>query len=1069
VRRAVDALGVRARGVRARGLRALGLRARGVRARGVRALGVRLLALRVLGLRVLALRVLALRVLGVAVALAAVLSAPAAASTTEPIFGAPSLIDARAPFPETLLSEISCGSPTRCVVAGSKVTLYTTDAGTSAPPTWSQPQVITQAGLSSVSCPTSTLCVTADTDGTVQRSTDGGVTWSSPIVVYGAPLKRVSCADAAVCVASASNGMLFRSTDGGQTWSGPENINVISPFDALSCISGGTCVGLPAGSNIVRVTHDVSGAGTPTWTSTHLPSGLGYLADVSCTGNGVCVVVDSLGTAFISNDVRAPSPTWSPVLIDGTGDLKMGFVSLYAVACAQRADQPGADVCVAADSLGSTTISTNVGAVTPSTWSVIPTFDTGLIQPSDGNPVSPLTALACVGSGWCVAANFIADVAYTSVPIDNPAATVWSTPPVGFMGHDQMSAVSCAPNGVLCGAIDTTGHAVTSVDGGTSWSAATIVAPIGSAFNAISCVSAGTCVASFGDSLLVSVPTAAGATWKTVAADRTGVVIQGVSCTADDLCVAVDNVGGSLISTDRGATWGFVATGDPATLTSVSCPVSTSCVAVDDRGRVVISSNAASDAPTWSAPVAIDGPGGGGDAITLTSVSCTSHAVCVAVDRFGRALISTDAGAHWSAPAAVVPGSGLALRNVSCAGSGLCVAIDSAGSALFSTTPAAADPGWRLATTNTAVLEAISCVGTGLCVGVDAVGNAVVGRSHVALVGLSGVSGTFADTLLGTSSAPQTLTVTNTGDAPLNVAGATLAGDDGGQFALAHDACAGAQLAPGATCSVDVAFAPASSASFDAAQLRVATDAASSPDAIALHGTGVLGPVASLSGGPTAFGTTKVGTVAGPATVVVTNAGQSPMHVSSPTLTGGDAAQFRLVGDSCAGAAVAPGAACAVAVTYAPTAPGTHSDARLVIATDAQAAPLTVSLSGTAIAAAVAPATAAFVSVKAGAKGAITVKLKLPAAGRFSLSTSTSIPAKASKGKRKKTTKITFSSAIRALVKGPTMATVKLTPTRSAAAALAQRKKLRVTLTLAYQATGGPRHTTTSAVTARQR
>jgi hypothetical protein len=54
------------------------------------------------------------------------------------------------------------------------------------------------------------------------------------------------------------------------------------------------------------------------------------------------------------------------------------------------------------------------------------------------------------------------------------------------------------------------------------------------------------------------------------------------------------------------------------------------------QGSAVISTNPAAATPTWSTPTKIDEGGG------LTSVSCASTALCVAVDSCGNALISAN-------------------------------------------------------------------------------------------------------------------------------------------------------------------------------------------------------------------------------------------------------------------------------------------------------------------------------------------------------------------------------------------------------------------------------------------
>ena len=107
----------------------------------------------------------------------------------------------------------------------------------------------------------------------------------------------------------------------------------------------------------------------------------------------------------------------------------------------------------------------------------------------------------------------------------------------------------------------------------------------------------------------------------------------------------------------------------------------------------------------------------------------------------------------------------------------------------------------------------------------------------------------FGSVTRGQESAPQSVTITNTGAAPTTVEGLALAGgspgafdlDDGG-LALGAGTCAGASLAPGASCSANVAFRPTSTGPISAS-LLVFTEGAATPASIALGGTGA--PAAS--------------------------------------------------------------------------------------------------------------------------------------------------------------------------------------------------------------------------------
>jgi FG-GAP-like repeat/Abnormal spindle-like microcephaly-assoc'd, ASPM-SPD-2-Hydin/FG-GAP repeat len=99
-------------------------------------------------------------------------------------------------------------------------------------------------------------------------------------------------------------------------------------------------------------------------------------------------------------------------------------------------------------------------------------------------------------------------------------------------------------------------------------------------------------------------------------------------------------------------------------------------------------------------------------------------------------------------------------------------------------------------------------------------------------VGLSVASLSFASQLVGTSSAAQTVTLTNTGDGPLTISSITASGD----FGSTPGKCAGT-VAAGASCEITVVFKPQAGGS-RTGNLSITDDAAGSPQTLALSGTG---------------------------------------------------------------------------------------------------------------------------------------------------------------------------------------------------------------------------------------
>jgi hypothetical protein len=144
---------------------------------------------------------------------------------------------------------------------------------------------------------------------------------------------------------------------------------------------------------------------------------------------------------------------------------------------------------------------------------------------------------------------------------------------------------------------------------------------------------------------------------------------------------------------------------------------------------------------------------------------------------------------------------------------------------------------------------------------------------------LSPSSVTFADQDIKTTSDPKTITVTDSGDAPLTISAADITGADAGDFAIAGggDTCTGTTIDPGATCTVDVTFSPNTSGAKQAA-LRIADNAKDSPQTAALSGTATT-PVAPApitapaDAGTSSTPTTDPGTAMGAATSGATPTG----------------------------------------------------------------------------------------------------------------------------------------------------------------------------------------------------
>jgi RHS repeat-associated protein len=213
--------------------------------------------------------------------------------------------------------------------------------------------------------------------------------------------------------------------------------------------------------------------------------------------------------------------------------------------------------------------------------------------------------------------------------------------------------------------------------------------------------------------------------------------------------------------------------------------------------------------------------------------------------------------------------------------------------------------------------------------------------ANVPLASLSPSGLTFT-AVSGTSSAAQTVQLTNTGTAALTITGVTLAGTGAGSFA--DTSACGTSLPAGFSCNISVTFTPSLVAGFSAT-LSVADNAAGTPQSITLTGTGtaVPAPVVSLAPSSLTF-TSASGTTSAAQTVTLSNTGNAALSITAITLGGSGATSFAQT-NTC-GASLAAGSSCPISVVFTPGSVGSFS-ATLSIADNASGAPQTVGLTGT--------------------------------------------------------------------------------------------------------------------------
>jgi hypothetical protein len=293
-------------------------------------------------------------------------------------------------------------------------------------------------------------------------------------------------------------------------------------------------------------------------------------------------------------------------------------------------------------------------------------------------------------------------------------------------------------------------------------------------------------------------------------------------------------------------------------------------------------------------------------------VSCEQHAVCATITQLsptGSALVySTYLGGRTTG--SVVDGFGQAIA-VSTSGDVYVTGFTDSSS--FPTTPGAFQ---------------MAC---GACKG-NAFNAFMASFAPGVLISPLGLN--FNSHQVGSPSAAQIATLTNTSGVTLNISSIGVSGTNSGDFAMSTRC--GNSLAPGASCEISVIFTPTAAGS-RTAEISVSDDVVNSPQTVSLSGDGVW-PMVKLSPTSLTFPTQVIFTTQ-IQTLTLTNSGIGNVQVTDIAVTG----QFSRK-TTCPGNLVA-GASCTISVTFMPTINGILTGS-LTITDSAHDSPQVVSLSG---------------------------------------------------------------------------------------------------------------------------
>lgn len=493
---------------------------------------------------------------------------------------------------------------------------------------------------------------------------------------------------------------------------------VTSTLLGVSCSRPKACaaVGASAGN---------SGASTPlamgwnggAWTLQTAPAPDGSqgsgLSAVACTAAAACTAAgsyDTISGSSVSLAERRTGRRWRIQFVPSPAGAT--FSELLAVSCVS------AKACTAGGAYAppgsNKPLVTLAEAWKGSSWRVQATPNPARTA-GDG-----FAGLSCVTSGACAAvgsygtATTLADLALAEARNGNRWKMQASASPAGA-NPSQLSSDSCvtARDCVAVGGYAknaTTGNTLAETWNGSRWRIEATPNPAGqvfSAFNAISCATARSCVA-VGEEFAKGAlnPAAMAETWNgakwTVRnvpqpANNGGVALTGVSCTAPNACTAVGAYFTrsvkqvALAERWNGSAWTMqklpVAT-KQTLFEAVSCTSASACIAVGntDGGSGNVQPLAeAWDGSSWAAqslPMPKGDPGG-----ILSAVSCSAAMDCTATGAgfaaSGQPLAERWNGTSWAAQTTVPPPgfqasvTAIALIGVSCSSAGACTAVGS--------------------------------------------------------------------------------------------------------------------------------------------------------------------------------------------------------------------------------------------------------------------------------------------------------------------------------------------------------------------------------------------------------
>jgi Zn-dependent metalloprotease len=281
--------------------------------------------------------------------------------------------------------------------------------------------------VGAVACvPSSTTCVTGDSKGNAQYSTNvsssGASTWNSWTGPGVSPIYDVACPSSTLCLVAAGTvegggGSVYRTSSLGGSWL--SSFKPANGVGALSCPTTSFCVAALEGGGYIRYTTNPSGI---VWTAVEI--GTGAMKDVACLSSSFCAVVDAAGNIRVATSATKVKEAggWTATSVNGGSALR-------SVACSSTTS------CIA------------VGGTTKLLKLTIAESGAATVSSQTLSGAGALSDVTCTGA-TCIASDESGNV-FSSTN----SGTTWSKP---YEAKENLTSVACASES-LCAEPTTSG------------------------------------------------------------------------------------------------------------------------------------------------------------------------------------------------------------------------------------------------------------------------------------------------------------------------------------------------------------------------------------------------------------------------------------------------------------------------------------------------------------------------------------------------------------------------------------------------------------------------------------